>query len=93
MSTNPTDILTQITDAEVALLKGPLLAFAQALQAPGANILTATDAAKNVLLQVPQLSAPAQSAVLNIVGAGLAAKISSIGNPPSILPAQPSTAA
>ena len=79
----PQPVLTQIADAEVALLKTPLLAFAQALASPGANLLTVQNAATNVLLQVPQLSAPAQTAALNIVGNGLIAWISTIGNTPA----------
>ena len=75
----PQPVLTQIADAEVALLKTPLLAFAQALASPGANLLTVQNAAANVLLQVPQLSSPAQTAALNIVGNGLIAWISAIG--------------
>ena len=36
--TNPlSTVLTEITDAELNLLKGPLLDFSKALQAPGAN--------------------------------------------------------
>ena len=79
----PQHVLTQIAEAEVALLKTPLLAFAQALASPGANLLTVQNAAANVLLQVPQLSAPAQTAALNIVGNGLTAWISAIGNTPA----------
>jgi len=79
-TSSPQQVLTQIADAEVALLKTPLLAFAQALASPGANLLTIQNAATNVLLQVPQLSGPAQTAALNIVGNGLIAWISTIGN-------------
>ena len=82
-TSSPQQVLTQIADAEVALLKTPLLAFAQALASPGANLLTIQNAATNVLLQVPQLSAPAQTAALNIVGNGLIAWISAIGNTPA----------
>ncbi len=82
-TSTPQQVLTQIADAEVALLKLPLLAFAQALTSPGANLLTVQNAAANLLLQVPQLSAPAQTAALNIAGNGLIAWISTIGNTPA----------
>jgi len=78
-----TDILTEIADAEKALLKAPLLAFGQALQTPNANILTVQNAAANLLLAVPQLSAPAQSAIFNIVGASLVTWAGSISAPPA----------
>lgn len=68
----------KIEDAEAALLKQPLIAFATALETPGANILTVQEAASNVLLTLPQLSGPAQAAALNIVGQGIVSYVNSL---------------
>ena len=74
----PEALLTQITDGEAALLKPVLLAFAQTMQQPNANLLGVLDSGKNVLLQAQQLSLPAQGVILKIVGAYLTAWINSI---------------
>lgn len=78
--TTPT-IFGQLTAAELALLKTPLLAFAAALQSPGANFLTVQNAIANFMLQIPQLTGPAQGAALNIVGTMLTAWINSLNAP------------
>jgi hypothetical protein len=78
-----TDPLTTLADAELALLKQPLLTFGTALQAPNENFLSALSAGQNLLLQLPQLSMPAQSTLLSFVGAALVAKLNTIGTPVS----------
>ena len=52
--TNPlSTVLTQITYAELTLLKGPLLDFSKALQAPNANVLSLENELANIALQLP----------------------------------------
>ena len=77
-SGSATNLLNEITNAELGLIKTPLLAFAAALQQPGANILTVQNAGASFLLSTAALSPAAQGAALNIVGAGLTAKINSL---------------
>lgn len=72
------NIFTQITDAEFALIKAPLLNFAVALQSPGANLEGAENAGASLILQTLTLGNPAQVAAFNVVGALLAAKINGL---------------
>ena len=74
-------VAKEIIDAEITLLKGPLLNAAQALQAPGIDTLGAQNALVNIALQVPQLSGPAQTAAFNIIGEALQKWISNMGAP------------
>lgn len=93
LQTNPlSTVLTQITDAELTLLKGPLLDFSKALQAPNANVLSLENELANIALQLPQLSGPAQTIALNIVGVTLEAWINSLNGIPVVPAPQPAPA-
>lgn len=75
------DFFSQVKAAELALLKAPLLVFADALKTPGANVLTIQNAAANFALQIPQLTGPAQGAAINLLGTGLSTWINSLTPP------------
>lgn len=70
--------IQELTAQEIALIKMPLLAFAAALQQPGANILSIQTAGTTLLLVGASLGPQALTILINFVGAALAAKINSI---------------
>lgn len=77
-----------LADAEIAILKGPLVTFLTSLQSPNVNFLTVVNDFTNLQLQLPVLSLPLQTTLINFTSAALLAKLNSIGAPaPVVAPA------
>ncbi len=76
-ATAPTSFFAGLEAAEIALLKGPIVADLTALTQPNVTFLTALDTIKNIQLQALMLGLPAQTALVNYVASWLLAKINS----------------